>query len=70
MKKKLAILLAAVMVAGVVPMTALAGTTTYVNKTLTVEKGDFTDVGSLLVIKDGNQDLEKDGGGEFTVELT
>ncbi|MBR0104331.1 MAG: copper amine oxidase N-terminal domain-containing protein [Firmicutes bacterium] len=69
MKKKLAILLSAVMVAGVIPMTALAGTTTYVNKTVTVEKGDVTTFGSLLTIKDGNNDLATEGYAEFTLEL-
>ncbi|MBQ2679859.1 MAG: hypothetical protein IJF98_06665, partial [Firmicutes bacterium] len=73
MKKKLAILLAAVMVAGVVPMTALAGSTTYVNKTVTVSKGDFTDEASLLVIKDNNNDITtalNDGDDVvFTLEL-
>jgi len=73
MKKKLAILLAAVMVAGVVPMTALAGTTTYANKTITVSKGDLTGDTSLLTIKDGNKDVEtaiNNGDDvEFTLEL-
>jgi len=73
MKKKLAILLSAVMVAGVIPMTALAGTTTYVNKTVTVSKGDVTNETSLLTIKDGNNDiytaLDEGDDVTFTLEL-
>jgi len=73
MKKKLAILLSAVMVAGIVPMTAMAGTTTYVNKTITVEKGDLTGDTSLLTIKDNNNDIDtaitNGDPVEFTLEL-
>ncbi|MBR2593805.1 MAG: hypothetical protein IKD83_04175, partial [Firmicutes bacterium] len=70
MKKKLAILLSAVMVAGVIPMTALAGTTTYVNKTVTVEKGDTTNEESLVVIKDGNDDIAASSEDQtFTMTL-
>jgi hypothetical protein len=69
MKKKLAILLAGVLVAAVVPVAALAGTSTYVNKVVTLEKGKFTTASSLLVIKDGNGDLAKEQTAEFILNL-
>jgi hypothetical protein len=69
MKKKLALLLAGVMVAAVVPVTAMAGTSTYANKVVTLQKGNFTNASSELVIKDGNGDLADVGSAEFTLEL-
>ncbi|MBQ2680088.1 MAG: hypothetical protein IJF98_07815, partial [Firmicutes bacterium] len=74
MKKKLiSIGLAAVMTAALFPVTAMAGTTTYVNKVVQVENGDTTDETSLLVIKDVNGDIDRDISNgdpvEFTIEL-
>jgi hypothetical protein len=59
MRKKLALLLAGVMVATIVPVTAMAGTTTNVNKTITVSKGGTTNETSLLTIKDGDGAINK-----------
>jgi len=73
MKKKLAILLSAVMVAGVVPMTAMAATQTNINKTITVKKGAETGDTSLITIKDSDGAINKaitDGDVvEFVLDL-
>ena len=70
MKKKLTILLSAVMVAGLIPMTVCAGTNTYVNKTITAKKGDITTAESVLVIKDNNKDIANSSDEQvFTMEL-
>lgn len=70
MKKKLTILLSAVMVAGLIPMTVCAGTNTYVNKTITANKGDITTDESVLVIKDNNKDIANSSEEQvFTMEL-
>jgi hypothetical protein len=73
MKKKLAILLSAVMVAGLIPMTAMAGTQTNVNKTITVKKGAETGDTSLITIQDSDGAINKalvDGDVvEFVLDL-
>lgn len=77
MKKKLALLLAAVMVAAMVPMSVFAATDNHVDKVAVVEKEDVLgDNAPTLVIKNKHSDLKPDdtfyltlNGAEFKDEF-
>ena len=77
MKKKLAILLAGIMVASMIPMTAFAKTSNYMTKTVTLKKDTYTNYNSapeLVLKEDTSKDISTtlsnaDAGEEIVFEL-
>jgi len=68
MKKKLALLLAVIMVIGLIPATAFATTSNRVTKVVTLAKDAYSAGDSVLVVKNDKGDLT--GETEVTFELT
>ena len=69
MRKKLALLLAAIMVIGMVPMTAFAATTNRMSKVVTGAEDDVLSVANAPVLRIYEKDLEQASGTTVAFEL-